>query len=434
MSDPRVELGFNTPFAEQIVFFRQKLNLPTERWDDIMRAAHDRAFIVAGAMKADLLADLNTAVGTAITEGKSIGWFRDNFKAIVKKHGWTGWTGEGTPAGEAWRTRVIYQTNLSTSYAAGRYTQLTDPELLKLRPYWRYKHADGVANPRLQHVAWNGLTLPHDHPFWQTHFPPNGWGCHCSVSAVSKREFQKAEAGGLAEPPAGWDAIDEKTGAPQGIAKGFDYAPGASVADELRILVAAKADQLPKPLSQAFSGAADPVLDNRGMLEKALERISAEIAEQPVEHLAVVDGQGVELVRQVGTGSMVQLSNDALAKLGDAVLIHNHPGIPQSFSIDDVHLAVWHRLQESHVVDRLYHYAIARPAGAAWGPEFWSATLAPVISRVESDVVKRLDAAESAGLISAETRAALTDHMIWEEVNAEVNIGYHRTLRKTDGQ
>ncbi|WP_413879007.1 hypothetical protein [Candidatus Aalborgicola defluviihabitans] len=28
-----------------------KLNLPTERWDDIKAAAHDRAFIVAGAQR-----------------------------------------------------------------------------------------------------------------------------------------------------------------------------------------------------------------------------------------------------------------------------------------------------------------------------------------------------------------------------------------------
>ena len=241
-----VKAGFNTPFAEQVNFFRQKLNLPTEHWDDILREAHDRAFVVAGAMKADLLADLNTAVGNAIAEGKSIGWFRKEFAAIVGKHGWQGWTGEGSPEGFAWRTKVIYSTNLSTSYAAGRYQQLADPDLLTLRPYWRYVHADGVANPRLQHVAWNGLTLPHDHPFWKTHFPPNGWGCHCSVRAVSKREYAKAEAAGLAEPPEGWES-----GA--GIAKGFDYAPGASVADELRGLVESKAATLPPPLVKALT-------------------------------------------------------------------------------------------------------------------------------------------------------------------------------------
>ena len=49
----------------QLAFFRQKLGLPTARWDDLMKSAHDRAFVVAGAMKADLLADLKRALDAA---------------------------------------------------------------------------------------------------------------------------------------------------------------------------------------------------------------------------------------------------------------------------------------------------------------------------------------------------------------------------------
>jgi|APTNR8051073442_1049403.scaffolds.fasta_scaffold00759_3 hypothetical protein len=260
VSDPDpLAFSFNTPFREQVEFFRQKLNLPTEHWDDILRAAHDRAFIVAGAMKADLLADLRGAVDKSIAEGRSLGEFRKEFAAIVGKHGWQGWTGEGSPAGFAWRTRVIYQTNLATSYAAGRYRQLTDPELLQLRPYWRYKHADNVANPRQQHVAWNGLTLAHDHDFWKTHFPPNGWGCHCRVVPVGRRDYAQAEAAGLTEPPKGWDDYPEG-GDPPGIARGFGYAPGANTRAALRDLVDARKLNLPPELARALEADAARVL------------------------------------------------------------------------------------------------------------------------------------------------------------------------------
>ena len=61
-----MKFGFNTPFAEQLDFFRRKLNLPSERWDDIQKAAHDRAFIVAGAMKADLVEDLRESIDKAM--------------------------------------------------------------------------------------------------------------------------------------------------------------------------------------------------------------------------------------------------------------------------------------------------------------------------------------------------------------------------------
>jgi Phage Mu protein F like protein len=218
--------GFGTPFVEQLDFFLKKLALPSERWDDIQKSAHDRAFIVAGASKADLLNDLQAAIGKRIADGKGLEAFRTEFADIVKKHGWTGWTGEGTKAGEAWRTRIIYSTNMSTSYAAGRWQQLNDPALLKLRPYWQYKHSDSVAHPRPHHKAWNGITLPYDHPFWKTHFAPNGWLCHCRIIAVDEATYLQALAEGKGVPPEGWDTLDPKTGAPLGIDKGFDYAPG----------------------------------------------------------------------------------------------------------------------------------------------------------------------------------------------------------------
>jgi len=248
-----VQFGFGTPFFEQLEFFRKKLNLPSEHWDDIQREAHDRAFIVAGATKADLLDDLQQSVFSRMADGRGLEEFRKDFRRIVGERGWQGWTGEGSPGGFAWRTRVIYQTNMATSYAAGRYRQLTDPEYLQLRPYWRYKHADGVMNPRLQHVALNGLTLRYDHPFWKTHFPPNGWFCHCRVVPVDAREYAKAQAAGLAEPPAGWDEIDPKTGEQVGIAKGFGYTPGANADAPLRQFVQDKLITYPPAITRALS-------------------------------------------------------------------------------------------------------------------------------------------------------------------------------------
>jgi len=244
--------GFNTPFEEQIKYLQQKLRLPTERWDDITGRAHDRAFIVAGAAKADLLADLHAELARRATDGKGLEAFRKEFKAIVAKHGWTGWTGEGTKEGEAWRTRIIYQTNMATSYAAGRYAQMSDPEVLKLHPYWRYIHSDGVLNPRQQHLNWHGLTLLASHPFWQTHFAPNGFGCQCRITSVTRREGEASARAGLGDPPADWDKIDGKTGEQEGIGKGFGYAPGANVNASLQSLVNDKLMRLSPELALAL--------------------------------------------------------------------------------------------------------------------------------------------------------------------------------------
>lgn len=160
----------NLPFAEAIEFFRQKLSLPTATWTDIWKEMHGRAFVVAGAMKEDLIEDLRSAIDSAIAEGTTIATFRESFDEIVVRHGWS------YKGGRGWRTAVIFNTNLSVAYARGHYRQMADPDLLKVRPYFRYVPSYS-ANPRPEHRKWYNLVLPADDPFWETHYPPNGWGC-----------------------------------------------------------------------------------------------------------------------------------------------------------------------------------------------------------------------------------------------------------------
>lgn len=241
---------FGKPFKEAVAAFRLRMGnlVPTATWEDIWQAQHDRAFMVAGATKADLLADLAKAVEKAIAEGRSLQEFRQDFRKIVEERGWHGWTGEGTKGGEAWRTRVIYRTNVRTSYAAGRMAQLIDGGF----PLWVYRHG-GSVEPRIIHLGWDGLVLPPDHPFWATHAPPNGWGCSCYV--VGARSFRGAQRlGGTPgkELPPGWQKLDPKTGAPVGIDRGWAYAPGASAVQDILALVRAKARDMPEPLAKAL--------------------------------------------------------------------------------------------------------------------------------------------------------------------------------------
>lgn len=314
------EVGFGTPFAEQIEFLRAKMNLPTQRWDDIKRAAHDRAFIVAGAGKADLLYDLHQAMGSTQASGGGLGEFRQKFKAMVAKNGWTGWTGEGSAAGEAWRTKVIYQTNMATSYAAGRWRQLTDPDFLKLRPYWRYNHADGVLHPRAQHQAWDGLTLRYDHPFYRTHFAPNGWGCHCWINAVAK-----PAAGDATTPPDGWDTLDPATGAPVGIDKGFDYEPGASVDLGLRDMVQRRLITYPPAITRALSHDLTRYLNADGRPADFARRVLADRSINETAWLGFV-----ERLDDVGAAAGVDVSRYLLTLPADAVnhvdASHGHDG------------------------------------------------------------------------------------------------------------
>lgn len=242
---------FKRPFAEQLAAFRLRLGnrVPTRAWDDLVRGQHDRAFVVAGATKAELLADLADAVDRTISEGRTLDQFRADFRDIVERNGWHGWTGEGTKRGEAWRTRVIYQTNLRTSYMAGRHAQLIAGNF----KFWVYRHG-GSIEPRLQHLAWDGLVLPPDHPFWQKHFPPNDWGCSCRVFGARTLAGARRLGGDpskVLQP--GWNTPDPRTGTPPGIGKGWDYAPGASVSQTVS-LAARLLERLPTDVGAPLGG------------------------------------------------------------------------------------------------------------------------------------------------------------------------------------
>lgn len=312
--------AFAQPFAEQVDFFRKKINLPSDRWDDIKKSAHDRGFIVAGANKADLIADLRNTIDKCIAEGKSLGWYQKNFDEIVKKHGWSGWTGEGSKAGKDWRTTITYQTNMSASYNAGRWKQLHDPDLVKIFPYLTYNHADGVRHPRPLHLSWNSFTAPRDHPFWQTHAPQNGWRCHCYLSASSEADYAAAKELGKHEPPDGWNAIDPKTGEQVGIDKGFGYAPGANADRPLKHFIDQKLINLDAPIGAAMWKSIKPVL----MKEQA-----AAVREMVAQAAASMEPAGASVVAHVIEPDTVAALavmginlNDSAIWLRDHELVH----------------------------------------------------------------------------------------------------------------
>jgi hypothetical protein len=224
MPSPSAEY-LSLPFSEAIGFFRDKVSLPTERWDDLWQGMHSRGFVVAGATKSELLADLRQAVDKAISQGTSLAEFRKDFDNIVAKHGWQ-YKGD-----RGWRTAVIYDTNLSVAYSAGHYAAATAPAVLAVRPWWQYLPSSSF-HRREEHVQWYGIVLRHDDPWWATHYPPNGWGCKCGVTTMSDREYQQAKGTLRTEAPddGTYDYVDKQTGevsqVPKGIDPGWDYNPG----------------------------------------------------------------------------------------------------------------------------------------------------------------------------------------------------------------
>lgn len=257
---PKINYG-SLPFREAVNFFLGKLNLPTATWVDIWQEQHDKSFVIAGAIKADLLEDLRNAVRAGIEGGTTLQQFRKDFDAIVQQHGWP------YKGGRNWRTWVIYDTNLRQSYNAGRERQMADPELRKHRPYGIYKHSDAVDHPRPEHLKWHNLVLPLDDPWWDTHSPSNGWGCQCRKLMASKRDLERRglKVGGA--PPIEW--VEKTVGkrgpnprtvqVPVGIDPGFAYRPGTSDLDNLKQATREKADALTQQIGEDLKQAIDNI-------------------------------------------------------------------------------------------------------------------------------------------------------------------------------
>lgn len=170
------------PYNEAIEHFKQKLIIPSEKWDDLIGPIHAKGFTIAGATKLSLLENFYTTIETALKKGMSLGQFRKEFDSIVAKHGWS-YKGK-----RGWRTKVILNTNKRSAYSAGRWQQLQ--RVKKYRPYLMYMTVhDG--NVRGEHMQWHGKVYHIDDPFWKTRYPPNGWGCRCYVRSLSKAEVER---------------------------------------------------------------------------------------------------------------------------------------------------------------------------------------------------------------------------------------------------
>ena len=170
-------------------------------WRDTWQEQHREAFVVAKMAKADMLKEVHDSIHEAMEKGMPYAEWRKKMEASLQDR-WIGKTlgelwdelpeeekkkhprPEGAEAGkriEASRLRTIYYTNSIVSHQAGQYKQLM--KQAEDYPYWRYKTA-GDSRVRKSHRALHNKVFRFTDPFWETHYPPNGWFCRCSVEAL----------------------------------------------------------------------------------------------------------------------------------------------------------------------------------------------------------------------------------------------------------
>jgi SPP1 gp7 family putative phage head morphogenesis protein len=191
-------------FDEAVDHFAQRITLSDEERKLVPERARSRAFWIAGASQLDVVQSVKDSLDKAIADGTPL----DAWKKQVRQQLADEWGGDNPK-----RLELIMRNAAQTSYNAGRWYQLTEPSVLRLRPFFQF---DAVIDDRTTEPCrtWDTTILPAEHEFWLRAWPPIHHGCRSSVRSLRRSQ---AEREGVSESP------------PDGTAQqGFGAAPPAA--------------------------------------------------------------------------------------------------------------------------------------------------------------------------------------------------------------
>lgn len=113
-----------------IAYFQSKGYTIGFNWHDVEARAHATAFTVAGVLKLDVLEDVRTSLQGALDNGLTLEQFRRQLSPVLIQKGWLADRAklvadeDGVLEGKQLtprRLRTIFETNMQSSYGAGRY-------------------------------------------------------------------------------------------------------------------------------------------------------------------------------------------------------------------------------------------------------------------------------------------------------------------------
>lgn len=230
------------PPAEAVAYLQARNLLQTTyNWQDMWQEEHARAFTVSRLANADLLQTLSDKITASVQGDLTRRDFMREAKSALAQAGWWGEHTVLDPLGQQpvtttfdpSRLKLIYDTNVRTAHAAGRWQRFEASRAT--HPYIRYvtMHDERV---RASHAAFDGVTLPIDDPFWDSHTPPLGYRCRCRLVAVNKKDYDGGKTPGgqpmkkTAPDLGSSEFVNTRTGevtrVPNGITPGFGYNPG----------------------------------------------------------------------------------------------------------------------------------------------------------------------------------------------------------------
>ncbi len=175
------EVGENPAFTESpyksaLRYFSKKQPVSKDRWARLTSAAKSRAFTMAGQASEHALEVAHDELTKQILNG---GDLKEFGKALT-----TRFESAGLSVPNPSHLETIFRTNVLDAYNVGRKAEMSEPAVLKARPYWVVR---GVVDSRQRktHGAINGWIFRADDPWFQSPGgPPWGFNCRDRLSSI----------------------------------------------------------------------------------------------------------------------------------------------------------------------------------------------------------------------------------------------------------
>lgn len=216
-------------------------------------------------------------------------------------------------------------------------------------------------NPREAHKIFYGTIRPVDDPFWNTNFPGNLWNCKCRVKSTDAPVNVK----GKEEPVPPAPGLDKNPGITEEVFTGsHPYIKDAG-----------------KEAQEAVENFLNKNILSTVGNEKTTRKVTAIENEirmnKSHETGMVIDKNGKIIIDKRGEAFQVQFTDSECLLMKDNIMTHNHPrgwGQPEkslgrignSFSIEDLTLAVGNDVAEIRAVTPHYTFSMKRPK-SGWG-------------------------------------------------------------------
>jgi SPP1 gp7 family putative phage head morphogenesis protein len=259
--------AFDVAPEQAVAFFKAKGLQTTFSYADMAGEAHTHAFTVAKMLNVDMLGQVRASLDSAMANGTPFREWADSLIPVLQSGGWWGrkevldpLTGQPMIAqlGSPWRLETIFRTNMQTAYAVGQWQEIAANA--DAAPFLMYDAIDDFRTRPL-HASWDRRVMRWDHPWWRTHYPPNGYNCRCGVIQLSTTEVAGLGLQIQNQAPADgtYTWTNPRTGAkltvPNGIDPGFAHNPGRQYLSQLQQTLDDKVEALPSTMKAAARSA-----------------------------------------------------------------------------------------------------------------------------------------------------------------------------------